>query len=30
VGRVRAEGPGNELRSNAALHHSYLGKPSGD
>ena len=28
VGRVRAEGPGNELRGNPALQHSYLGKPS--
>jgi branched-chain amino acid transport system ATP-binding protein len=28
VGRVRAEGPGNELRNNPALQHSYLGKPS--
>lgn len=28
VGRVRAEGPGNDLRSNPALQHSYLGKPS--
>jgi branched-chain amino acid transport system ATP-binding protein len=26
VGRVRAEGPGNELRDNPALHHSYLGR----
>lgn len=29
VGRVRAEGPGDDLRSNAALQHSYLGKPAG-
>jgi branched-chain amino acid transport system ATP-binding protein len=28
VGRVRAEGPGNDLRSDPALQHSYLGKPS--
>ncbi|SMH54739.1 ABC transporter ATP-binding protein [Mesorhizobium australicum] len=26
VGRVRAEGPGNSLRDNPALHQSYLGK----
>ena len=26
VGRVRAEGPGNELHDNPALHHSYLGR----
>jgi branched-chain amino acid transport system ATP-binding protein len=26
VGRVRAEGRGNDLRDNPALHHSYLGK----
>lgn len=26
VGRVRAQGPGNELRDNPALHQSYLGK----
>jgi branched-chain amino acid transport system ATP-binding protein len=26
VGRVRAEGPGNDLRGNPALHQSYLGK----
>lgn len=26
VGRVRAEGPGNELRNNPALHQSYLGR----
>ncbi|BCH23484.1 ABC transporter ATP-binding protein [Mesorhizobium sp. L-8-3] len=26
VGRVRAEGPGNELRDNPALHQSYLGR----
>ena len=29
VGRVRAEGPGNALRGDPALRHSYLGKPSG-
>jgi branched-chain amino acid transport system ATP-binding protein len=29
VGKVRAAGPGNELRSNAALQHSYLGRPTG-
>jgi len=28
VGKVRAEGPGNTLRENPALHHSYLGRPS--
>ena len=28
VGRVRAEGLGNDLRRNPALQHSYLGKPS--
>jgi branched-chain amino acid transport system ATP-binding protein len=28
VGRVQAEGPGNDLRSDPALQHSYLGKPS--
>ena len=28
VGRVRAEGSGNELRSNPALQHSYLGRPT--
>jgi branched-chain amino acid transport system ATP-binding protein len=28
VGRVRAEGPGNELRGHPALQSSYLGKPS--
>ena len=28
VGRVRAEGKGEALRSDATLHHSYLGKPS--
>lgn len=26
VGKVRAEGPGNDLRNNPALHQSYLGK----
>jgi branched-chain amino acid transport system ATP-binding protein len=26
VGKVRAEGPGNDLRDNPALHQSYLGK----
>lgn len=26
VGKVRAEGPGNSLRNNPALHQSYLGK----
>jgi branched-chain amino acid transport system ATP-binding protein len=30
VGHVRAEGPGQTLRSDAALQHSYLGKPSGE
>jgi branched-chain amino acid transport system ATP-binding protein len=29
VGKVRAEGPGNALRDNPALHHSYLGRPAG-
>jgi branched-chain amino acid transport system ATP-binding protein len=29
VGKVRAEGPGNDLRKDPALKHSYLGKPSG-
>jgi branched-chain amino acid transport system ATP-binding protein len=28
VGRVRAEGPGNDLRADPALHHSYLGRPA--
>jgi branched-chain amino acid transport system ATP-binding protein len=28
VGHVRAEGPGNSLRGDAALQQSYLGKPS--
>jgi branched-chain amino acid transport system ATP-binding protein len=28
VGRVQAEGPGNDLRDDPALQHSYLGKPS--
>ncbi|SMH38850.1 ABC transporter ATP-binding protein [Azospirillum agricola] len=28
VGRVRAEGPGNALRGDPALQHSYLGRPS--
>jgi branched-chain amino acid transport system ATP-binding protein len=28
VGRVQAEGPGNDLRNDPALQHSYLGKPS--
>ncbi|HEU0220702.1 MAG TPA: ATP-binding cassette domain-containing protein, partial [Paracoccaceae bacterium] len=28
VGRVRAEGPGNDLRGDPALQHSYLGRPS--
>jgi branched-chain amino acid transport system ATP-binding protein len=30
VGRVRAEGPGNELHDNPALHHSYLGRVAAD
>ena len=30
VGRVRAEGPGNELHDNPALHHSYLGRIAAD
>ena len=28
VGKVRAEGPGNTLRKDPALHHSYLGRPT--
>lgn len=28
VGQVRAEGPGNDLRNDPALTHSYLGKPT--
>ena len=28
VGHVRAEGPGNSLRGDATLQHSYLGRPS--
>jgi branched-chain amino acid transport system ATP-binding protein len=28
VGKVRAEGPGNDLRNDPALKHSYLGKPT--
>jgi branched-chain amino acid transport system ATP-binding protein len=28
VGHVRAEGPGNSLRGDETLQHSYLGRPA--